>query len=265
MHPVLFTIGPVTLYTYGAMLVVALLVCVWQATRAARHLPGAFVAVTGERLVDLICLSVLGGIIGGRLVYVLLHGESFTRSPLDALAIWQGGLVWYGGLLGGLLTAWWYVRAKRLVWWRVADQVAPFLALGHAVGRIGCFLNGCCYGKPTDAWCGVVFPGDPHAVIPTQLFEALGLWALYLVLRRLQRPEVLRRPGRLSGVYCIGYAVLRFLIEYVRGDQTIAWAGLTLQQLISLGVLFVGVILFTRREGKRQNEKGKTTSQKVKF
>jgi len=246
MHPILFTIGPVTIYTYGAMLVVALVVCIWLAARAARRLPRAFVAITGEQVVDIVCLSLLGGILGGRLAYVLLHPEWFARSPLDVLAIWHGGLVWYGGLLGGVLFAWGYARAKRLAWWRVADQLAPVLVVGHAIGRIGCFFNGCCYGKPTDAWCGVVFPGDPRALIPTQLFEAVGLCGLYLVLRVLQRPAVLKRPGRLFGVYLIGYVLLRFVIEPFRGDQAVFWAGLTLQQLISVLVLVAGMVLWFR-------------------
>lgn len=243
MHPILFTVGPLTLHSYGVMLVIAL----WAATslgcRAARTLPPELVAITPEQLVDLACLSLLGGILGGRLLYVVLNWDDFARTPQEILALWHGGLVWYGGFIGGVLGGWLYVRARRLHFLRVVDQFVPFVVLGHAIGRLGCFLNGCCYGKPTGAWCGVKFAGQTECVLPTQLFEAAGLFLLYLVLRRLQRPEHLRHPGRLFGFYLVSYAVLRFLIEFFRGDQPIWWQGLTLQQLISIGLLFTGLIL----------------------
>ena len=246
MHPILLTCGPFTLYSYGAMLVVAFLVAIGLAGRAARRLPPALVAITAEQLVDFACLSLLGGMLGARLVYVLLQWNVFLRDPLEILALWHGGLVWYGGFLGGLVAGWLYARAKGLAFLRVMDQVIPFLALGHAIGRLGCFLNGCCFGKPTEAWCGVVFPGQGVRVYPTQLFESAGLLFLYIMLRRLQRPPILARPGSVFGCYLIGYAGLRFLIEFFRGDQAIWWAGLTLQQLISIGIFAIGSGLLLR-------------------
>lgn len=246
MYPILVKLGPVTLYSYGVMLAVAFLVSLGLARRAARRLPPALRAISAEQLADLITLSLLGGIVGGRLFYVMLSWKVFVESPAELLAIWHGGLVWYGGFLGGVLAAWLYVRAQRLRFLRVGDQVVPFLALGHAIGRIGCFLNGCCFGDPTNAWCGVVFPGASTPVLPTQLFEALGLFVLFLILRRLQEPAMLRRPGRLLGWYVAGYAGWRFLLEFIRGDQTPWWMGLTLQQLISLILLVVGLSLLGR-------------------
>jgi phosphatidylglycerol:prolipoprotein diacylglycerol transferase len=198
-------------------------------------------AITAEQVVDFSCLSLLGGILGARLFYVILQWEFFMSSPQEMPAIWRGGLVWYGGFLGGTLAGWFYVRAKRLVFLRVMDQFIPFLVLGHAIGRVGCFLNGCCYGKPTGTWCGLVLPGQATAVLPTQLFESLGLLVLYLVLRRLQRGAFLSRPGRLFSLYLMSYAALRFLMEFLRGDQTAFWAGLTLQQLIGLGLFVIGL------------------------
>ena len=246
MHPVLLTFGPFTLYSYGAMMVAAFLVTLWLARQAARRLPPELAAITGEQLVDFICYSLLGGIIGGRLFFVLLQWRWFLQSPLEIIALWHGGLVFYGGLFGGLLTGWWYLCSRGLHWLRVLDQFIPFGVLGHAIGRIGCFFNGCCYGKPSSAWCAVVFPGHEEAVLPTQLFEAAGLCLLFLALRRLQQPAVLRHPGRVFGAYLAGYGLLRFILEYVRGDQSVWWAGLTLQQVISIGVVGVGVWLVRR-------------------
>jgi len=246
MYPILCKLGPFTLYSYGAMLVAALLTATTLACRAARRLPPEWVAITPEEIVDFSCLSLVGGILGGRVFYLALHWDLVADSPWEAVAIWHGGLIWYGGFLGGLLAGWLYVRAKRLHLLRVLDQYIPFLAIGQAIGRVGCFLNGCCYGKPTASWLGVRFPSEPVPVLPTQLFESAGLVFLYILLRRLQRPAMLRHPGRLFGCYLLFYAVLRFALEFLRGDQAPWWLGLTLQQLISLVVFLFGLFFSTR-------------------
>jgi phosphatidylglycerol:prolipoprotein diacylglycerol transferase len=247
MHPILFKLGPITLYTYGAMLVAAFTLALWVLRRIARGWPEELRPLTLDQLADLSCLALLGGIAGARLFFVLLHWEFFVAEPRYLLALWQGGLVWYGGMLGGLATAWVYTRWHRVSVLRVLDLFAPVLALAHAVGRVGCFLNGCCYGEITDAWYGVVMPGEPHPLMPVQLFEALGLLFLYIGLRALQRPPVLaRRQGRVFGCYLAGYAALRFILERYRGDQIPIWSGLTLQQLISIAVFAVGLALALR-------------------
>lgn len=250
MYPVLLEFGPFTLYTYGVMLVVAFLVSVWRMRVAARRLPAEFRVISAGQLLDFASTALLGGLLGGRLFYIVLYWEFFANAPWELVAIWHGGLVWYGGFLGGIAAAWLYTRITRLDFVRVCDQVIPFVALGHAIGRIGCFLNGCCYGHPTNAWCGILFPGHHTPVLPTQLFEALGLFLLFLVLRRLQQPAMLRQPGRLLGWYLAGYAGLRFVMEFLRGDQTPWWMGLTLQQFISLAMLILGLWL-ARRVQKR--------------
>lgn len=247
MHPILCQLGPLTIYTYGFSLVVGCSVAAWLAVRSARRLPSELAAIGPEQVVDFICAALLGGMLGGRALYVALHWEWFARSPWEMPAIWHGGLVWYGGFLGGLAGGWWYAKAKRLALMRVLDQMIPFLALGHAIGRVGCFLNGCCYGRPTGAWYGVVFTGQTVPILPTQLLEAIGLVALFLWLKRLQCPSVLSRAGGLFGCYLIGYGALRFLLEFLRGDQAVWLVGLTLQQLISLVMLFAGGLLLCRR------------------
>jgi len=246
MHPVLVTIGPVTLHSYGLMMVAAFLAASWLAARTARRLAPELAAISSEQVVDLACLALLGGLVGGRLSYVVQEWAHFADHPLEVLAIWEGGLIWYGGFLGGFAAGWLYVRAKGLDVLRVADHTIPFVTLGHAIGRLGCFLNGCCYGKPTTAWCGVVFPGMQEAVVPAQLIEFGALLVLYVSLRRLQRPPLLRRPGVVFGSYLAGYGTLRFLIEGLRGDQGLWWAGLTRQQWVSILMFLAGAMLFVR-------------------
>ncbi len=265
MLPVLVELGPIRVYSYGLMLVVAFLTATWLASRAARRLPERSRAVSAEGVVDLTCCMLLGGVVGARVFYVWRYWEVFSQFPSEIFALWRGGLIWYGGFFGAYAGEWLYVKAQRLVPMRVADQIIPYGALGHAIGRFGCFLNGCCYGKPTTAWWGVVFSGREGSVIPTQLFEMGGLLLLVVVLRRLQRPRWLDRPGRVFSVYLMGYGVLRFGLEMLRGDQTTSWAGMTLQQMISLGLIATGLILFVRAKVKSQKEKGKTTIRNSKF
>lgn len=246
MHRIALTWGPLTLYSYGLMLVVAFVVATILARAAAARGPRELVVLTPPQILDAFCMVMLAGIVGGRLFFVIQHWEVFIQYPLEIPAIWHGGLVWYGGFVGGVLGMAWYVRRRGIALVRAIDQVIPFVALGHGLGRIGCFLNGCCYGIFTSTWIGVTFPGHDHPVIPTQLLEAAGLIVFFLVLRRVQTPEHLARPGRVLGVYMIGYGVLRFILEYLRGDQSIAWAGLTLAQLMSVAAIVVGAIFIGR-------------------
>lgn len=251
MHPILLQFGPVTLYSYGVSIVLAFLVSTWVALHDARRIAPGRVALNAQQLVDLTCFSLLGGVVGARIFYVALYWDVFRHYPQEIIAIWRGGLVWYGGLLGGLAAGWGYVRAQGVSFLRAADQIIPVVALGHAIGRFGCFWNGCCYGKATQAWYGVRFPGGEGPVVPVQLFEAAGLFGLYLLLRWLQRPRAIaRRPGWLLSLYLAAYALLRFATEGLRGDQETWWMGLTLQQVLSLALGVAGIILLIMRKGR---------------
>ncbi|MDP3703566.1 MAG: prolipoprotein diacylglyceryl transferase [Candidatus Omnitrophota bacterium] len=236
MCRVLLQFGPVTIYSYGAMMVVAFVTATWLAGRAANRLAAPARVLAQAQIVDLCCLAMLGGVVGARLFFVVQHWEVFIREPLEIPAIWHGGLVWYGGFLGGLLSIVAYLQLHAMPVLRGIDQIIPFVPLGHALGRVGCFLNGCCYGKPIG-----------QTQVPTQLLESVSLLVLFLVLRRVQQRHVSAPAGRLFGLYLIGYAVIRFFIEFLRGDQTVAWAGLTLQQLLSIGALLAGGLLIAPR------------------
>jgi len=232
------------------MMVAAFLTATWLASRNVRRLPPAQRVLGPSQIVDLFCLVMLGGVLGARLFFVAQHWEVYIHQPREIPAIWHGGLVWYGGFLGGLTSMVLYLRVHHISVLRGIDQCIPFVALGHGIGRIGCFLNGCCYGKPTSAWFGLTFTEGEPARIPTQLLESVSLFVLYLVLRRLQERRVLTRAGWLFGTYLVGYAVIRFLIEFLRGDQVAVWAGFTLQQLLSFGVFLAGLALLRRRSAE---------------
>jgi len=251
MQPHFLRIGSVYVYTYGVLLVVAFAVAMWLAARAAREWPASAGVLTPSQVGEWGSVAMLGGLIGGRAWYVLQYWDVFKHQPLEILAIWHGGLVWYGGFLGGVVATWGFVRGKRLTLRRVLDQVIPFVALSHAIGRVGCFLNGCCYGKPTIPGFGVVFPQHPDELrIPTQLLEAAALVGLYVMLRMRQRPQMLTRPGRLFGIYLVGYAAVRFVLEFFRGDQTASWGPLTIPQVVSVVVAVVAGFLLMVQWGR---------------
>jgi phosphatidylglycerol:prolipoprotein diacylglycerol transferase len=241
MHPILFEFGPITLHSYGIMLLVAFLAVTELVRRTCQQWPSGKRPMTPQQAMDCAYITLLGGILGGRLLYILLYWSFFLASPLEMVAIWHGGLVWYGGFLGGLAAAWLYARSHKLHILKVVDLFIPFIALGHAIGRVGCLLNGCCFGRQSESWCSLQFPAIPYRVVPTQAFESLGLLALFVVLRKLQERRL--DPGRLLGFYLVGYALMRFAIEFGRGDQTAFWLELTLPQYISMGLFIAGCVL----------------------
>lgn len=234
MHPVLFKIGSYPVYSYGAMLALAFLVCSFLAKRRAIS-----VGMDGDKVLDLSILLIIAGVIGGRLMFVLLDIEYFKNRPLDIFKIWEGGLAWYGGLILAVISGLVFLRIHKMPVLRTADLMMPYVALGQAIGRIGCFLNGCCYGKPTALPIGVVFDPEQGTVLPTQLFESAAMFLVYLILRK-------RAPsnGRTLFLYLIFYSVFRFFIEFLRGDNMLTIMGLTFSQAVSVLIFASAVILW---------------------
>ena len=253
MHPYLIQIGRFSLSTYGVLLAVAFLLVVTLSRYAQRSGPPGRWPLNSDALADWAVWIMIGGIVGARGLYVGLNWDAYLAQPFEIVALWHGGLIWYGGFIGGVAASLIFFARRRVRSLAALDQVIPFVALGHAIGRIGCFENGCCGGKPTTAWCGVWFPGQTQAVIPTQLIEAAGLLFLYMALRSMQeRSAMSRRSGAVFGAYLIGYGLLRWMIEWWRDQQPIVWHGWTLPQVMSLGILLVGMILLANRMGRAQ-------------
>ncbi len=171
--------------------------------------------------------------------------------PKDCLAafkFWQGGLAYYGGLIAAAPVGIWYATKKKLGGLRIADLTSPFIALGLFFGRMGCFLNGCCYGKPTSLPWGVTFPqrGTPPHVHPTQLYEAIGALGIFTVLYFIVRPRK-RVHGQVFAGLLVGYGVLRFLLEFLRDDARGGFLGLSTSQWLGIPLIAGGVILLARR------------------
>ncbi|MBI5149878.1 MAG: prolipoprotein diacylglyceryl transferase [Candidatus Omnitrophica bacterium] len=232
MHPVICQFGPVTVYSYGLMLAVAVLVCSFLASREARA-----TGIAPETIYDLAFWLVISGIIGARLFFIFLNFSFFWENPIETVMIQNGGLAWHGGLVAASLTGIWFVRKKKLSLTRMLDLVAPYIALGEAVGRIGCFLNGCCYGREV-AW-GIYFPVYHARLHPTQLYSFAGLLIFFFVLKWYRRISSV--PGDVFAAYLFGASLLRFTVEFFRADHEILAGGLSVYQWVCLVLMTLAV------------------------
>jgi len=200
---------------------------------------------------DLLPWIIVGGIVGARLLFVITYwDQNFSGEPWwHVLAVWQGGLVFHGGLAGAAAGVVWFARRRQLPLWVLADALAPSLALGHVLGRVGCFINGCCYGLPTGVPWAVHYPLEHETkglpVHPTQLYEAGLNLLLYAVLEALYKRK--QFDGQVFAVYLAAYGVLRGGVEFFRGDYSNLMGGwITPGHWTSLVVLAAGIGLWYR-------------------
>jgi phosphatidylglycerol:prolipoprotein diacylglycerol transferase len=245
VHKVAFDFGPVTVTWYGILVACGFLAGLWTASRRAsrRQIPP-------ETIMDLGPWLLLGAIAGARLFYVVSYwGEDFAGHPFyEVFMIQHGGLVYYGGLVGASFACIVFARWKKLPLWRLADVLAPSIALGSFFGRWGCLTYGCCYGKPTTLPWGIQFPKDhptyPDHVHPTEIYDAFLNLALYGFLAWFYRKR--KFEGHVFALYLMSYALLRSFVEIFRGDYTSRhrWHGLTPGQLVSIGIFLAGGLLF---------------------
>ncbi len=249
MHPVLVDFGPVKVYAWGFMMAVAVLAAVFGIGRRFKQ-----EGYDPDHALDLAIILVLSGLIGSRLAYIaMFEWQEFLARPAIFFSMSNGGfqgLVWYGGFTAGLLAFIIYIRVKRYPFWQMADIIAPYLALAYAIVRIGCFLNGCCYGVISDAACTVVFPEvDGFHRYPTQLYSsALNLLLFGLLYRYYPRR---RFDGQVFAGYLVGYAVYRFLIEFFR-ENWVFYGPLSIAQVYSLLILAAGLIIYVWRRSSAE-------------
>lgn len=256
MFPELFHIGSFPINTYGVLLALAFLVALIVAARLAErdHLPR-------ERIYDLGLWMLLAALVGSK-VLMLWTEPAYRENPwqLFSLDFLRSGGVFYGGLIGAILTGYLLARRYGLPWWKTADAFAPGIALGQSIGRLGCFSAGCCWGKPTTLPWGVRFTELGHEITgvpidvplhPTQLYESVATLALFFFLLWLHKRK--RFSGQVILFYAVLYGLIRFLIEFVRDDPRGDIAGLTsltglsTSQLISLIVGIAALVILILR------------------
>jgi phosphatidylglycerol:prolipoprotein diacylglycerol transferase len=247
--PVLFHLGPFSVRSYGVMLVISFLVgTYWTLKSASRR------GISEDRIFSLVGWILLSSIAGARLHFVIGHPTSFA-SPLDFLRIWEGGLTLYGGLIAAIATSYLYLRKHRISFLPVADAVAPALALGEAITRIGCFLNGCCFGSVCCGGICIHYPPGSYAaqtlgdvsVHPAQLFLSIAMAILFVVLWRLDKRRL--AAGVLIGLYLAGQGIARYAVDFYRYyepvDRITTMGPLleTKSQLIALLLTISGAVL----------------------
>ncbi len=234
MHPILFSFGPITIYSYGLMLAIAVLVCTYLLSRDAQSYH-----ISSETAYDLVFWCMIGGFLGARIFYIFIEWSYYSANLMEIPLIWQGGLAWQGGFVGGVLAGIWFVRRHKLSLRPVMDLAAPYIALGQSIGRIGCFFKGCCYGKPV-AW-GPYYPAHQARLYPTQLFECAALFIIFMLLKRAQNKP--HQPGFIFVFYLWLAAIERFVVEFYRADHDLLWLNLSLAQYVALGVFVAGLFL----------------------
>jgi phosphatidylglycerol:prolipoprotein diacylglycerol transferase len=261
MYPRLLELGPLTVYTYGVLLAAAYLLGLKLAmVRAkARGLDQA-------RVLDLGIYIIISALVGAKLLLFITDFRTFVDNPRELLTLARSGGVFYGGLILAVIVALWYIRRIGLPLWTTCDVFAPGIALGHVVGRLGCFFAGCCYGKPTTLPWAITFT-DPYAASnvgtplniplhPTQLYEA-GAEALILILLLATESRGRRYPGRTFWLYMLLYAISRYIIEMFRDDPRGTVFMFSTSQFISIILAPLAVVMLVYL-GRRHQPAPKT-------
>lgn len=227
MYPILFEIGPVAVYSYGVMISLAILVAALALYREAPR-----EGMNPDLVLEAIIVGAVSGLIGSRLLHVALNWEIYSGRLFTILSARFEGLSFYGAFFGGALALFFWSRRRKVNFFKMADLLAPYFALGYGFGRIGCLLNGCCFGKVSN-----VFWALPAAMVdnllrhPVQLYAAAGALLIFIILKLLRKV----RPftGSILLTLAALYGVLRFTTEFFR-DEPVVWLGLTVAQLFSL-------------------------------
>jgi phosphatidylglycerol:prolipoprotein diacylglycerol transferase len=252
MQRYLLQIGPITLYSYGAMLALAFMAATYLATKRAQR-----AGIESTKIIDLSLYILLSSILGARIMFVALNRDYYKERLLDIFKLWEGGLVFYGGLICAFFAVVWVLRKNRLPVWKTTDILSAPIALGIAIGRMGCFLNGCCYGKISFAY-GICFPAkdnppaftqqvlgglvSPQAacslpVIPTQLYESVAYLLIFFLLLCFEKHK--HFAGFSFWMLILLYSFFRFIIEGFRYyDTNFVFGAFTVSQLISV-ILFI--------------------------
>ncbi|HEY3411616.1 MAG TPA: prolipoprotein diacylglyceryl transferase [Armatimonadota bacterium] len=250
MHPILFQLGPIRVYSFGVMVMLGFLAAAWWATRS-----GARRGISPETVMDAALFIFVPAMVFARLLFVALNYRDY-HSLAEIAMVWQGGMSFHGGLLGGVLGGMYFCRLRKISAWDLADVVAPGIAIGYAIGRIGCFLNGCCYGSECHLPWAMRFPDLNYPGMltppshPAMLYSSIAGLLMFGILTAVDKRR--KYAGQTFLTFLVLYCVYRFLIEYVRAGVTavVAVDGLTQAQIASVVIALVALAVAFRRSRK---------------
>ncbi len=245
LEPVAFHIGNIAIYWYGIMVACGFLAATFHLYFTSKIRGGVFIDMPDAYLLWIM----LGGIIGARAAYVIANFQDFKDNLPDIIRLDHGGLIFYGGFIGALIAGLIVLKLRKDPLVETLDFFISALPLGHAFGRIGCLLRGCCYGKATDFVCSIHLYNETIARHPTQLYEALGNFLIYIILTFLFIRK--KSSGLVTACYMMLYGSLRFLNEFLRGDERERFLSLSIAQWISLLLVGGGLILLVSTQLKQ--------------
>jgi phosphatidylglycerol:prolipoprotein diacylglycerol transferase len=261
MHRTLFDVGPFSIHLYGVMLAVAFWLGIELSMRLARRR-----GIDPVSIMDLGIIILVSSVIGARLLYVITHWAEYRYDLLGIVRVWEGGLTFYGGLAAGVAFGIGYLKRQGLKVLEVTDIVAPQIALGIALARVGCFLNGCCFGKESDLPWACTFPADSQAgwgpmagkaIHPTQVYSVIANLMIFLFLRWLLKRR--RVEGTVFFTFLVAYGLWRFAVDFLRYYEANMYVispdtGITWNQVASVVIILVGTIMLARSRRRTEHD-----------
>lgn len=239
MKPVLFSIGPIQIYSFGLMIMLGVVLSLYLMGQKVEKSP----LPAKDKIFDLVFVVLGVGFLGGRIAYIIQQREWYFEDPLKIFAVWEGGLIFYGGLIGGFLGLVLYAKKHKYSLWALMDYIVPYVALSQAFGRVGCFLNGCCHGKVCELPWAVSIPGTLEKVHPTQLYETGFLLVLFAFLRKLYDQN--KTVGFVAFLYFVLYAAGRFVIEFFRSGNPMLFF-FTWNQWLSIAIALTATLFYLK-------------------
>lgn len=240
MYNDLFSIGPLTVHSYGLLISIGLLIALWLCCKRAKKR-----GLNPDYCYGIVFCSAIFGFASSKLLFIIVEWKNFLANPLEMLS--TSGFVVFGGITGGILANFIYLKLiKKTDFVAYIDLVMPAVALAQGIGRVGCFMAGCCYGRATDAWYGIAFKHSLYApnnvkLIPTQLIMAVGDVLLFLILVLLEKKFT--KKGFIIGMYLVLYSAGRFMIEYLRNDFRGSVGSLSTSQFYGIITMLIGVVV----------------------